>query len=62
MIHSALYSQRLPSEASPLNVWVTVVPLVLFVILAVPAVLEVAVTVTVIESPAEREIPEKSYA
>lgn len=59
-IHSALVSQRSPSEPSFVKVCVTVSPLVLFSMTAVPAVLLVAVTVTVMESPAEMLIPEKS--
>lgn len=51
-IHSALYSQREPREASLEKVWVTVFPVVLFVIFAVPPVLEEAVTVTVTLLPA----------
>ena len=58
-IHSALYSQ---SEGWPEKVCETVLPLLLFVIVAVPPVLDVAVTVTVTESPAEKVMPEKSYA
>tara|TARA_R110002060_G_scaffold22072_5_gene29951 strand:- start:3306 stop:3662 length:357 start_codon:yes stop_codon:yes gene_type:complete len=77
-IHSALYSQSEPREASLLKVWVTDVPvgyvslvdsdlksdgpLVTFLTIAVPAVLLVAVTVTVITSPAAMVMPEKSYA
>lgn len=38
----------------------TLVPLLLFLMVAVPPVVEVAVTVAVIESPAEIVIPEKS--
>ena len=56
-IHSALYSQ---SEGWPEKVWVTDVPFELFLIVAVPPVLVVAVTVVVTESPAEKLIPEKS--
>lgn len=58
-IHSALYSQREPS-VTPVNVSVTVVPVVKLSITAVPDVLEVAVTVILMESPAEIVIPEKS--
>ena len=58
-IHSASYSQ---SEGWPEKVCETVLPLELFVIVAVPPVLDVAVTVTVTESPAEKVMPEKSYA
>ena len=63
-IHSALYSQRDPKLASLLKVWVTVFPLVLLTILAVPPVLLLAVTVTVMESPAASGMldEEKSYA
>lgn len=57
-IHSALYSQREPSETL-LKSSVTVVPVVKFSMTAEPPVLEVAVTVILIESPAEIEIPEK---
>ena len=39
---------------------VTVLPLELFVITAVPALVDVAVTVRVTESPGEKEMPEKS--
>ena len=56
-IHSASYSQ---SEGWPEKVCVTDVPLELFLITAVPPVLEVAVTVVVTESPAEKLMPEKS--
>lgn len=42
------------------KVWVTDVPLELFLTTAVPALVEVAVTVTVMLSPAEMEMPEKS--
>jgi len=59
-IHSALYSQSEPKLASLLKVWVTVLPVVLLVIFAVPPVLPDAVTVTVMEFPAAREMPEKS--
>jgi hypothetical protein len=58
-IHSASYSQ---SEGWPEKVCVTEVPLVLFLIVAVPPVLEDALTVTVTESPALKLMPEKSYA
>ena len=58
-IHSALVSQSVPSTP-PVNVWVTVLPLVLFVITALPEVVEVAVTVRVTLSPAEKVIPLKS--
>lgn len=57
-IHSALYSHNEPSD-SPLKVCVTVVPVVKFSITALPAVFEVAVTVILMESPAEMVIPEK---
>lgn len=57
-IHSALYSHREPSD-TPLKVCVTVVPVVRFSMTALPEVLEVAVTVIWIESPAEMLIPEK---
>lgn len=57
-IHSALYSHSEPSD-SPLKVCVTVVPVVKFSMTALPEVLEVAVTVIWMESPAEMEIPEK---
>lgn len=56
-IHSALSSCR--AADWPVNVWVTVVPLETFLTTAVPAVVEVAVTVTVMVSPAEMEMPEK---
>ena len=56
-IHSASYSQ---SEGWPEKVWVTVVPFELFLMVAVPPVLEVAFTVVVTESPAEKLMPEKS--
>ena len=56
-IHSALYSQ---SEGWPEKVCETVFPVDWLVIVAVPPVLEVAVTVTVTVSPAEKLIPEKS--
>lgn len=58
-IHSALVSQSVPSTP-PVNVWVTVLPLVLFVMTALPEVVEVAVTVRVTLSPAENVIPLKS--
>ena len=58
-IHSALYSQ---SDGWPENVGETVWPFEWFVIVAVPPVLDVAVTVTVTLSPAEKLMPEKSYA
>ncbi len=58
-IHSALYSQ---SAGWLENVCVTVLPFVLFVIVAVPPVFEDAVTVTVTVSPEEKVMPEKSYA
>ena len=58
-IHSASNSQ---SEGWPENVCETVLPVDLFVIVAVPPVLDDAVTVTVTVSPAEKLIPEKSYA
>lgn len=45
-IHSALYSHKSPSTP-PVKVWVTVLPVDTFSITAVPAVLLVAVTVTV---------------
>lgn len=57
-IHSALYSHKEPSD-TPLKVCVTVVPVVKFSMTALPEVLEVAVTVIWIESPAEMLIPEK---
>lgn len=56
-IHSASYSQ---SAGWPEKVCVTDVPFELFLIVAVPAVLEVALTVVVTESPAEKLMPEKS--
>ena len=56
-IHSASYSQ---SEGWPEKVCVTVVPFELFLMVAVPPVLEVAFTVVVTESPAEKLMPEKS--
>lgn len=58
-IHSALVSQSVPSTP-PVNVWVTVLPLVLFVMTALPDVVEVAVTVRVTLSPAEKVMPLKS--
>lgn len=58
-IHSALSSWS--ALLWLVKVWVTVVPLELFFTVAVPAVVEVAVTVTVMLSPAEMLIPEKSY-
>ena len=58
-IHSASYSQ---SEGWPENVCETVLPVDSFVIVAVPPVLDDAVTVTLTESPAEKLMPEKSYA
>lgn len=58
-IHSAFVSQSVPSTP-PVNVWVTVLPLVLFVMTALPEVVEVAVTVRVTLSPAEKVIPLKS--
>ena len=58
-IHSALYSH---SDGWPENVCVTVLPLLTFVIVAVPPVFDDAVTVTVTSSPAEKVMPEKSYA
>jgi len=58
-IHSALVSQRVPSTP-PVNEWVTVLPFVLLVMTAVPEVVEVAVTVKVTLSPAEKEMPLKS--
>jgi len=61
-IHSALYSQSEPKLASLLNVCVTLLPVVLLVILAVPPVLLLAVTVTVMEFPAARLMPLKSCA
>lgn len=57
MIHSALVSQSVPKLASLLKLWVTVFPVEVFLIIAVPPVLEVAVTVTVTTSPAENEMP-----
>lgn len=56
-IHSALSSCR--AWVWPVNVWLTEVPLDTFFTTAVPAVVEVAVTVTVIVSPAEMLIPLK---
>ena len=56
-IHSASCSHRALEEVMDL---VTVLPLELFVITAVPALVEVAVTVRVTESPGEKEMPEKS--
>jgi hypothetical protein len=58
-IHSAFVSQSVPSTP-PVNVWVTVLPLVLLVMTALPEVVEAAVTVRVTLSPAEKEIPLKS--
>ena len=51
--HSAVWSE---------NVYETVSPVESFVTSAVPPVVDDAVTVTVTESPAEKLIPEKSYA
>jgi hypothetical protein len=39
------------------KLWVTVCPFEVFLIIAVPAVFEVAVTVTVTTSPAANEMP-----
>lgn len=58
-IHSAFVSHSVPSTP-PVNVWVTVLPLVLFVMTALPEVVEVAVTVRVTLSPAEKLMPLKS--
>lgn len=58
-IHSAFVSQSVPSTP-PVNVWVTVLPLVLLVMTALPEVVEVAVTVRVTLSPAEKVMPLKS--
>lgn len=57
-IHSALYSQREPREASLVKLWVTVTPVEVFTIVATPAVLEDAVTVTLITLPAASVMPE----
>ena len=57
-IHSALSSSR--ALLWPLKVWVTVSPVLTFSITAVPPVVEVAVTVAVIVSPAEMVMPLKS--
>lgn len=56
-IHSALSSCRACDW--PVKVWVTEVPFDTFLTTAVPAVVEVAVTVTVMVSPAEMLIPLK---
>ena len=56
-IHSASCSQSAELEVIDLE---TVLPLVLFVITAVPALVLVAVTVRVTESPALNVMPEKS--
>jgi hypothetical protein len=56
-IHSALVSQSDPVPASLVKLWVTVCPVEVFLIIAVPAVFEVAVTVTVTTSPAANEMP-----
>ena len=61
-IHSALVSQREAGVDPLLKVCETFWPLVVFSMTAVPPVRLDAVTVTVMESPAEREIPEKSKA
>lgn len=58
-IHSALYSHKDPS-VTPVKVSVLVTPVVRFSITAEPEVLEVAVTVIRIESPADMVMPEKS--
>lgn len=58
-IHSALVSQSVPSTP-PVKVWVTVLPLVLLVMTALPEVVEEAVTVRVTLSPAEKVMPLKS--
>lgn len=58
-IHSASCSQRAEEEVIFL---LTLWPLELFVMTAVPAVVLEAVTVRVTESPALKEMPEKSYA
>ena len=55
--HSALVSQRAELEVSDLE---TLLPVVLFLIVALPALVEVAVTVRVTLSPAEKLMPEKS--
>lgn len=61
MIHSALYSQSEPSVTSEKSC-VTVSPVVKFSITADPEVVLVAVTVILISSPSEMEMPEKSSA
>ena len=58
-IHSAFCSQSAAEEVRSCE---TVCPVDVFSITAVPAVVDVAVTVTVTTSPAEKEMPEKSYA
>lgn len=58
-IHSALYSHKDPS-VTPVKVSVFVTPVVRFSMTAEPEVLEVAVTVIKIESPADMVMPEKS--
>lgn len=58
-IHSAFSSH---SAAVDVIDFVTVLPFVLFVMTAVPDLVVAAVTVTVTESPAEKVMPEKSYA
>lgn len=57
-IHSALYSQSWLVSAE--KEWVTVLPVVVFSRVTVPAFLLEAVAVMVIVSPAEMEKPEKS--
>jgi hypothetical protein len=56
-IHSAFSWQRAEEEVSDL---VTVLPVETFSITAVPALVLLAVTVSLIVLPAEMEIPEKS--
>ncbi|KAF8826364.1 hypothetical protein HHX47_DHR5000224 [Lentinula edodes] len=56
-IHSALVSHSLAEDETVLE---TVVPLELFSMVKVPSEVLMTVAVTVTESPAEKEIPEKS--
>ena len=58
-IHSASCSHSAELDVMLLD---TDLPFVLFVITAVPEVVEDAVTVSVTESPALKVMPEKSYA
>jgi hypothetical protein len=56
-IHSASCSHSAAVDVIDLD---TLLPVVLFLITAVPDLVDAAVTVTVTESPAEKEMPEKS--